>query len=79
MFFGQGPIGILIAFTAFICFLVGLIYAQVGMMLLLVIVGQRAKPRLGHDEPFPSDKSVKMRVADLDQADGRAGRKRGSG
>jgi hypothetical protein len=68
-FIGQDPIGILIAFTAFIFFLVGLIYAQNGIMLLLSIVGQRAKRRPGHDEFFSSNRSVEKRVADLDQAD----------
>jgi hypothetical protein len=67
--FGQDPICILIAFTAYIFFLVGLINAQMGIMLLLSIVGQRAKRRPGHDEFFPSNKSVEKRVADLDQAD----------
>jgi hypothetical protein len=68
-FFGQDPIGILIAFAAFIFFLVGLIYTQMGILLLLWIVGQRAKRRPGHDEFFPSNKSVEKRVAELDQAD----------
>ena len=67
--FGQDLFGLMLAVTAFCCFLVGLIYAQMGMAILVGIASHRGKRRPGHEDYFASGKTVQERVAGLDQAD----------
>ena len=63
--FGLDPIGLIIAFAAFIFFLIGLIYAQMGIVMLISIVGYRAKRRSGYDKFFVAGKSYEQYLADL--------------
>jgi hypothetical protein len=69
-FFGQDPIGIPIAFTAFIFFLIGLIYVQMGIVILISIVAYRAKRRPGHDNFFVANKSYEQYLANLEKKEG---------
>jgi len=67
--FGQNGLGLIIAVVAFFLFLLGLIYAQMGITILVATASHRAKRRPGHEEYFASGKTVQERVAGLDQAD----------
>jgi hypothetical protein len=67
--FGQNGLGLIIAIVAFFLFLLGLIYAQMGITILVATASHRAKRRPDHEEYFASDKTVQERVAGLDQAD----------
>jgi hypothetical protein len=59
----------MIAVLAFVFFLLGLIYAQMGMTILVATANHRAKLRPDHENYFTSSKTVEERVAGLDQAD----------
>jgi hypothetical protein len=50
--FGQNLFGLMLAVPAFFFFLVGLIYAQMGMTILVGTASHRAKRRPGHDDYF---------------------------
>jgi hypothetical protein len=67
--FGMNGFGLMIAVVALMFFLLGLIYAQMGMAILVSTAGHRMKRRPGHEEYFASGKAVQERVAGLDQAD----------
>jgi hypothetical protein len=67
--FGQNGLGLIIAVVAFFLFLLGLIYAQMGITILVATASHRAKRRPDHEEYFASGKTVQERVAGLDQAD----------
>ncbi len=67
--FGQNGLGLIIAVVAFFLFLLGLIYAQMGITILVATASHRAKRRPDHEEYFASAKTVQERVAGLDQAD----------
>ena len=67
--FGQNLFGLMLAVPAFSFFLGGLIYAQMGMAILVGTASHRAKRRPGHEDYFASSKTVQERVAGLDQAD----------
>lgn len=57
------------AVVAFSFFLLGLIYAQMGISILFATANHRAKRRPDHEEYFASGKTVQERVAGLDQVD----------
>jgi Na+-transporting methylmalonyl-CoA/oxaloacetate decarboxylase gamma subunit len=67
--FGQNALGLPMAVVAFFLFLLGLIYAQMGITILVASASHRAKRRPDHEEYFASGKTVQERVAGLDQAD----------
>jgi hypothetical protein len=67
--FGQNGLGLIIAVVAFFLFLLGLIYAQMGITILVATTSHRAKRRPDHEEYFASGKTVQERVAGLDEAD----------
>jgi hypothetical protein len=70
--FGQNVLGLIIAVVAFSFFLLGLIYAQMGIIILVATASHRVKRRPDHEEYFASGKTVQERVAALDQADTKA-------
>ena len=61
-----GPI---IAVVAFFFFLLGLIYAQIGITILVGTASYRATRRPDHEYYFASGKTSQERLANLDQAD----------
>jgi hypothetical protein len=65
-FFGQDPIGFIIAFAAFMIFLVGLVYAQMGIVMMLGVAGYRAKRRPNQNEAFIAAKTYEQRLADAE-------------
>jgi hypothetical protein len=67
--FGLNSFGVVIGFLAFIFFLSGLIYAQMGMSILSVTATYRARRRPGHEDYFAPGKAVEQRVSGLDQTD----------
>src|SRR5690242_15053530 len=68
-FFGQDPAGIIIAVAAFLFFLIGLIYLQMGIVILSSIAGHRAKRRPSQDKLFLTTKSYDDYLADLHKND----------
>jgi Na+-transporting methylmalonyl-CoA/oxaloacetate decarboxylase gamma subunit len=67
--FGVNGFGLMIASVAFMFFLLGLIYAQMGMGILAATASHRAKRRPGSEDYFASGKAVQERLAALDQAE----------
>jgi len=67
--FGDNVLGLIIAIVAFFLFLNGLIYAQMGIGILVATASHRAKRRPDHEEYFVSGKLFQERVAGLDHAD----------
>jgi hypothetical protein len=67
--FGLNGFSLMIGFVAFMFFLFGLIYTQMGTVILVSTASHRAKRRPGHEDYFDSGKAVEQRVSGLDQAD----------
>jgi len=68
--FGVNPFGLMIASVALMFFLLGLIYAQMGMgILAATAASHRAGRRPGSEDYFASGKAVKERLAARDQAE----------
>jgi hypothetical protein len=67
--FGHNGFGLMIGAIRFIFVLVGLIYTQMGVVILVNTASHRAKRRPGHEDYFASGKAVEQRVSGLDQAD----------
>jgi hypothetical protein len=71
--FGLNGFGLIIAVGAFTFFLFGLIYAQMGMVILVSTASFLSKRRPGYYHYFLSGKAVEQRISGLDQADRGAG------
>jgi hypothetical protein len=67
--FGLNVFGLLIGVAALMFFLLGLIYAQMGLVILVATANDRAKRRPGNEDYFSSGTAVEQRVCSLDQAD----------
>lgn len=67
--FGQDILGLVMSVVAFFLVLLGLVYAQMGITILVATASHRAKRRPDHDEYFASGKTAQERVAGLDQAE----------
>jgi hypothetical protein len=63
------PVGFLLGFAAFMVFLIGLLYALMGIMILVSTAGHRAKRRAGHDAFFIATKLHEQYLADLEKKD----------
>jgi hypothetical protein len=71
--FGLNGFGLILAVAAFMFFLFGLIYAQMGMVILVSTASYRSKRQPGYYRYFLSGKAVEQRISGLDQADRGAG------
>jgi hypothetical protein len=71
-FFGHNIVEIVLSIMAFLFFLLGLLYAQMGIFLVNNIAGHRMKRRPGYDDdviPSKSFKSFRHRMTELDEID----------
>jgi hypothetical protein len=66
---GDYLLGGMFAVVAYGMFLLGLVHAQMGLMLLMTIVSHRSKRRPGHDKFFLPAASLERHVANLDATD----------
>jgi hypothetical protein len=67
--FGYDPIAIIIAFAAFMIFLIALIYAQQGIVMLVSIAGHRAKRRPDYERFFIAPDVYERHLAELEERD----------
>jgi hypothetical protein len=68
-FFGLEPIGFMIGFVAFVFFLIALVYVQMGIVIVISIMGYRAKHRADHDKFFFTAKAYEQHLSDLEKGE----------